>query len=166
MEKTNSYQPMARKEKLVIEQMANEVLVYDLERHKAHCLNLTAAVVWQHCNGKNNIAKITHLVSRDFQTTVSEDIVLLALNQLDKFNLLEKKKDFGFSLPKVTRRDVMKRMGLASVIAIPLVSSIIAPTALASSSCINQNCTVGTPGTCPPSCTCSGGAPGSPGNCI
>jgi hypothetical protein len=166
MEKTNSYQPLARKEKLVIEQMANEVLVYDLERHKAHCLNLTAAVVWQHCNGKNNITKITQLVSRDLQAAVSEDIVLLALNQLDKFNLLEKKNNFAFSLPKVTRRDVMKRVGLASVIAIPLVSSIVAPTALASNSCFNQNCTVGTPGTCPPACVCTGGAPGSPGNCV
>lgn len=165
MEKTNSYQPIARKEKLVIEQMANEVLVYDLDNHKAHCLNLTAAVVWQHCNGKNNVAKVTQLVSRDLQAAVSEEVVLLALNQLEKFNLLEKKKDLEFSLPKITRRDVMKRVGLASVVAIPLVTSIIAPTALASNSCVNQPCVVGTPGTCPPACNCPG-APGNPGFCV
>lgn len=166
MEKTNYFQPLARKEKLVIEQMASEVLVYDLEIHKAHCLNLTSAVIWQHCNGKNNISGIAQLASRDLQANVSEEIVLLALNQLEKFHLLEKQDDIAFAFPKVSRRDVMKRIGVASAIAIPLVTSIVAPTALASASCVNQPCTVGTPGTCPPACTCSGGAPGGPGFCV
>lgn len=166
MEKTNNFQPLARKEKLVIEQMANEVLVYDLESHKAHCLNLTSAVIWQHCNGKNSVIRIIQLASRDLQTSVSEDVVLLALNQLEKFHLLEKQTDFAFTLPKVSRRDLMKRIGVASAIAIPLVTSIVAPTALANASCVNQPCTVGTPGTCPAACTCSGGAPGGPGFCV
>lgn len=170
MEKPINFQPLARKEKLVIEQMTNEVLVYDLKSHKAHCLNLTSALIWQHCNGKNNVARIAQLASRDLQATVSEDVVLLALNQLEKFHLLEVTKEASFNLPKVSRRDVMKRAGVASLIAIPLVTSIVAPTALAAGSCVNQACTVpvggpGPGGGCPPACQCTGGGPGGPGNC-
>lgn len=42
----NSQQrPLARSEGLVIQEMPDEVLVYDLETNKAHCLNETAAFV-------------------------------------------------------------------------------------------------------------------------
>ena len=39
--------PAAREEGLIIQEMADEVLVYDRERYKAHCLNQTAALVWR-----------------------------------------------------------------------------------------------------------------------
>ena len=53
--------PVARKEGLVIQEMPDEVLVYDLETNKAHCLNKTAAFVWNACDGKNSVAEITKL---------------------------------------------------------------------------------------------------------
>jgi len=43
--------PQARSEDLVIQDIGDEVLVYDLTRHKAHCLNRTAALVWRKCDG-------------------------------------------------------------------------------------------------------------------
>lgn len=153
MERPFNFQPLARKEKLVIEQMADEILVYDLETHKAHCLNLTSSVVWQHCNGKNSISQIAKLASKDLQSAVGEEVVVLALNQLEKNNLLAKKENIKFSLPNVSRRDLMKRIGIASAIALPLVSSMVAPTAMASVSCPCSgplDCT-STPG-CPTTC--------------
>ncbi len=163
MEKTNQkFVPLARKEKLIIEQMADEVLVYDLTAHKAHCLNLTAAVVWQNCNGKNDLSQIARFVSRDLQANVSEDVVLLALNQLEKFNLLETKKESPVSVPNISRREVMKRVGIASAIALPVVASIIVPTAMANASCALVPCGAG--GTCTPPCNCD--TPGGPGTCI
>jgi hypothetical protein len=39
--------PRVRKKNLIIDELADEVLVYDLDRHKAHCLNRTAALVWK-----------------------------------------------------------------------------------------------------------------------
>jgi hypothetical protein len=158
------FEPLARKEKLIVEQMADEVLIYDLERHKAHCLNLTAAAVWQHCNGKNNVAQIARLVSRNLQATVSEEVVLLALNQLEKFHLLDDKHDSFFALPKVSRRDVMKRVGVASIIALPVIFSVISPTAFACTSCTpGQPCMTPSDCACP---TCTGTCTGSPGTCI
>jgi hypothetical protein len=45
--------PCARKAGLVIQDMPDEVLVYDLDTNKAHCLNKSAAFVWRSCDGKN-----------------------------------------------------------------------------------------------------------------
>lgn len=35
----NQSTPLARREELVVPELADEVLVYDLRQHKAHCLN-------------------------------------------------------------------------------------------------------------------------------
>ena len=40
--------PRARTEGLVVTELPDELLVYDLERHRAHCLNPTAALVFKH----------------------------------------------------------------------------------------------------------------------
>ncbi len=34
---------------LVMKEMPDEVLLYDLKQHKAHCLNQAAALVWRYC---------------------------------------------------------------------------------------------------------------------
>ena len=40
--------PRARKDGLVIKELVNETLVYDLERDEAQCLNQTAPLVWKY----------------------------------------------------------------------------------------------------------------------
>jgi len=130
----NSQVPVARKEGLVIQEMPEEVLVYDLDTNKAHCLNQTAAFVWKSCDGRNSVADITKLVGNDSGTAIPEDLVWLAIDQLSEKNLLANnlKADFKGS----TRREVIKKIGLAAVIALPLVASLTAPTSvLASNSC-------------------------------
>jgi hypothetical protein len=114
--------------------MPEEVLVYDLDTNKAHCLNQTAAFVWKSCDGRNSVADITKLVGNDSGTAIPEDLVWLAIDQLSEKNLLANnlKADFNGS----TRREVIKKIGLAAVIALPLVASLTAPTSvLASNSC-------------------------------
>ena len=50
----NSQVPVARKQGLVVQEMPDEVLIYDLDTNKAHCLNQTAAFVWKSCDGKKH----------------------------------------------------------------------------------------------------------------
>ena len=47
--------PLARKRGLVVRELPEEVLVYDLDTHKALCLNRTAALVWKCCDGQTGI---------------------------------------------------------------------------------------------------------------
>jgi len=130
----SSQVPVARKEGLVIQEMPEEVLVYDLDTNKAHCLNQTAAFVWKSCDGRNSVADITKLVGDDSGNAVPEDLVWLAIDQLSEKNLLANnlKADFNGT----TRREVIKKIGLAAVIGLPLVASLTAPTSvLAATSC-------------------------------
>ena len=46
MKTTRALMPRARQDELVVEELQDETLVYDLKRHKARCLNRTAALVW------------------------------------------------------------------------------------------------------------------------
>ena len=55
---TGVHLPRIRKQKLIVDELPDEVLVYDLDRHKAHCLNSTAAMVWRRCDGKTRPAEI------------------------------------------------------------------------------------------------------------
>ncbi len=152
-----SQNPIARKAGLVLQEMPDELLVYDLDTNKAHCLNQTSAFVWKACNGKNSVSDISRLFGTDVGNTVPEDLVWLAIDQLSQNNLLENKV-----FPKLngqTRREVIKKIGLASVIALPLVASLAAPSSvLAVVSCTGA-CTVATdcPGGAQTPCVCSGG---------
>lgn len=146
--------PAAREEGLIIQEMADEVLVYDRERYKAHCLNKTAALVWRHCDGKRSVADIARLVEDEIHQPVEEAVVWLGVEQLQKAHLLAE----GASRLKpqgISRRKALQKIGWAAAIGLPLVTSIIAPRAVEASTCsitcsTDSQC-IATPG-CPPSC--------------
>ena len=159
--RTSNLDPLARKEGLIVEQMPDEVLVYDLDRHKAHCLNRTAAFVWQHCDGKSDASKIARRMEKEFNAKVNEDLVYLALDQLGKDHLLEKRVALPVEISGMSRRQVMRRIGLATAVALPVVISIMSPTAANAVTCIatGQPCST-TVVCCSTLATC-----GAVGNC-
>ncbi|MBK9156264.1 MAG: PqqD family protein [Chloracidobacterium sp.] len=130
----NPLNPVARKKGLVIQEVPEEVLVYDLETNKAHCLNKTAAMVWQSCDGQRSVSEIADHVGSLAGQKVSDELVWLAIDQLNTNDLLEKGIDVD--LKGISRRDVIKRIGITSMVALPVIASLVAPpTAMASTSC-------------------------------
>ena len=130
----NSQRPIARKSGLVVQEVPDELLVYDLDSSKAHCLNQSAAMVWRSCDGKNSVAQIATLVGQEAGSEVTEDFVWLAVDQLNENNLLE--KEVVVDLGGMSRREALKKIGMASMIAVPVIASLVAPqSAMASSSC-------------------------------
>ena len=120
----SNVKPQAREAGLVIEGLDNEVLVYDLDRHKAHCLETTAAVVWRYCDGKTGVSEIAAYVRRDLKAPVDDDVVWVALRRLGKANLLQQRVRPPVAL--AGRRDVLKKAALLGGLS---VLSILAPTA-------------------------------------
>jgi hypothetical protein len=120
---------LARRENLVVREMLDEVLVYNLRQHKAHCLNRAAAFVWNHCDGQTTAAEIARLMEQEWRKPISEDVVRLALKQLHKADLLQEPVIRVGVESRVSRREVMRKLGTAAAVALPLVTSIIAPTA-------------------------------------
>ena len=120
--------PQARKSGLIIQEVDSEVLIYDQLTNKAHCLNQTAAKVWNYCDGETTLAEACTALSRDLETPVDEKLVLYALDQFAKDNLLEKGNELpSFIIPGMNRRQMVRTLGLAAVVAVPLVTSIVAP---------------------------------------
>ena len=85
----SSSRPLSRKDQLVVQEHDEEVLVYDLRSNKAFCLNTTAALVWQACDGRQEISEISNLVAKALDEPESEALVWLALDRLKKENLME-----------------------------------------------------------------------------
>jgi hypothetical protein len=147
-----SFKPLAKKENIVVQEAENEVLVYDLITNQAHCLNSTAAFVWQACDGINSVDSISAALAEKSGKQVPQEVVWMALEQLEE-------KDLVVSMPVVStgtsRRDAIKKVGLAAMIALPIVASLAAPTSvMASTSCtcgVDADC-LGQAG-CQPTCT-------------
>jgi hypothetical protein len=132
--KTNQQMPVARKNDIVVQELPGETLVYDLRQHKAHCLNQTAALVWSHCDGETDVASIAALLSKELHRAIDEDVVWLALKQLQRGGLLEGDVVAQGAKPNISRREVVRRLGAATALALPLVTSVVAPTAAQSAS--------------------------------
>jgi hypothetical protein len=136
--KTNQLVPNARTEKLLVRELSDEVVVYDLERDKAICLNSTVAAVWKHCGKNNTASDIAQLLEKELETPIDERVVWLAISQLEKFHLLQKPAiTSNWAAPQLSRRDLM-RMGVATAVALPLIVAISAPTAAQAASAITS----------------------------
>lgn len=122
--------PQARREDLVIQETRKEILVFDLRNNQVSCLNATSAMVWQMCDGHHTIKEISEELSNKLKSLVSEDFVWLAVNQLKQKNLIEDGVIVPLDLQRLSRRDVVRKIGLSALIAFPLVTSLIAPPAI------------------------------------
>ena len=122
--------PKCHKENIVIQELENELLIYDLNINKVYCLNHTSAMVWQLSDGENSIPEISLLMSKKLQTEISEDFVWLALDRLKQADLLDKSTKIEIDFNGLTRRQLIRKVGLASMIALPIIASVVAPTAV------------------------------------
>jgi hypothetical protein len=129
--------PVARTESLIVKEVDGETLVYDLTTDKAHCLNETAALVWQNCDGRKTVSEISATLSAESNTDVKDEVVWLALDQLEKFKLLAEAPVKPGFLAGMTRRQMVARLGIAAI-AIPSIVSMVSPTASAQGSCFPQ----------------------------
>ena len=163
--------PEARRDDLVTREIPEELLVYDLKRHKAFCLNQMAASIWKKCSGKRTVAELLSELQREYRLTIDERAVWLGLDQLHKANLLKHPRRRPSQWPQISRRGLVRAGLIAGVV--PLVTMIVAPTPQSAATTITRaQCKAKTqiggcgglacsdsPGTCQPSgkgkCDCA-----------
>jgi hypothetical protein len=139
--------PHAREEELVVKVLGDELLIYDLKRHKAHSLNRTAAWVWNHADGHTSIEQMRNLLEEELKTAVGLEVIRLALGQLQKAHLLVETTAWMPPVTRLSRRDAVRTIGIAAVL-LPAVATIFAPKALAVASCKPRNATCTTGSQC------------------
>jgi len=123
--------PQARREGLVVKEVDNEVLVYDLERDEAHCLNLSAATIWRLCDGKTSTSGLGRALEDKNGARVDERVIWLGLQDLSRNHLLEDATVWPepmMATKGMSRREAVRRIGVGAAFALPLVISITAPT--------------------------------------
>jgi hypothetical protein len=154
--------PRARQAGLIVRELDDETLIYDVDTDKAHCLNQTAALIWKHCDGTSAVSQICEVLSQTMETTIDQKVVWYALEQFNKDRLLEEKIEppAAFMIAGMSRRQMVRTLGLAAMVAIPLVTSIVVPTAVqAGTSCIGDGNPCPTGSGCCPGLFCFGKPP-------
>jgi hypothetical protein len=128
--------PKARQNGVLVQPAGDELLLYDEQTHRAHCLDARAAQVWSLCDGQRTVPEIARAFG---QGAEGEAVVAWTLDALAEADLLETGQSVREAL---SRRRMLRNIGLA---AIPVVLAITAPharAAVSTCSIAGQPCTV------------------------
>lgn len=131
--------PQARTAEIVEQELGAELLIYNLQSDKAYTLNETSKIIFQACDGQTTFGDLQR------KHKFTEDLIYLTLDELKREDLINDAYQSKFA--RVSRREVIKKVGLASMTMLPVIASITAPSAVAAASC---NCS-------PPASTCCSG---------
>jgi hypothetical protein len=129
----------ARRNDIVVDEVVDELLIYDRRADVAHCLGEIAATVWRTCEGGATLGEVAEqLVARDLADS-SDDAAELAdtaVAELVEKGLL---KTSGIGADRVSRRQALRRMagvGAAALVAPLVVSAAVPNSAAAAGSCV------------------------------
>jgi hypothetical protein len=151
--------PVARHHGLLVRTVGEEIVVYDLTTHRAHCLGPAAAAVFRMADGSRSESILAAEIAEATGGAVGADLAARAVDELGEAGLLD---PASRAAPGASRREMLRRAGLGMAAALPLVSSLVAPTpAEAAATCVSD-CTNQPPGT---PCDSFGGCPNTTNSC-
>jgi hypothetical protein len=114
--------PLARTVGLRLEEVDDELLVFDLEQNRAHSLNAGASAVWRLCDGQRTIDEINVAAAEALGVDPDMAMTRQALRHLERAGLLEVEQ-----APASQRRQLLQKIGWAAVV--PFIASISMPSA-------------------------------------
>jgi len=124
--------PLARKSDLFAENLPEEVVLYDKTNNKVHCLNKTAAAIWENCDGTRTVDDLAQIVEGKLGAPTDREVVLLTLEELEKAGLMEVGVSVASDAGFTSRREAVGKIALAGT---ALVATIIAAAPAAHASC-------------------------------
>lgn len=114
-------------ESLTVEKLSDgSMAIVDNRTKSVHSLNATAALVWEACARGASVDEIRRAVELAAQSPVSEEIVLKALAELRKADLVESNAPNFAAEPDLGRRSVLRRVAAAGAVAVPVVLTLTA----------------------------------------
>lgn len=123
--------PKARNSEIVEQDLGQELLIYDLRIDKAYTLNETSKIVFKACGTRCTFDELTR------RQKFTDDLIYLALDGLRANNLIENYQSTHFA--GLSRREIIKKVGLASMIALPVIVGMTAPMAANAASLLLAN---------------------------
>jgi hypothetical protein len=132
--------PKAKLENLVVQDFSDEILIYNLENNKAYSLNKTLTLVWQNCDGKKDVQQIARELEKKLNQSVPIELIWLALDSLQKQDLIKTEEIELPALNANNRRQMLKKIALATLVSLPVMSILTAPLATHAASGIPAVC--------------------------
>ena len=62
----NSSKPK-KNEKILLRDMKDGIILYDVDRGKAHVLNLFASYIWDHCDSQHSVKEIIETIEEELK---------------------------------------------------------------------------------------------------
>lgn len=115
---------------LLVQDLNDEVLIYDTNFDKSYCLNSTARTVFNACDGKTTL----EILKND----LPEDVIFLTLDELKRNNLIQ--SEYVSPFGGMNRREVIKKVGLATMVVLPVITGLVAPKAVHAASTCGLGC--------------------------
>lgn len=137
----------ARNDDLEIQELGDELLVYDRRTDVAHCLTPTATAVWRALGYR---AALDVVVAR-----FGAEAVEATVDELAAKGLLEAVDGIADAAPRISRRQAVRRLAVTAVAGATVVS-VVAPPAAWALTCPASGSGIKAPSGCP----CNGN-----GNC-
>lgn len=81
--------PVARRNDLIVKHDTGELFIEDILNNAKIHLNPTSAYVWEKCDGKHETSQIAAEMSEELGMSVSERVIVSALNRLQGERLLQ-----------------------------------------------------------------------------
>jgi hypothetical protein len=122
---------------LLSQPLDDELILYDQSRDRGHCLNRTAALVWQLSDGGHSIPDIAAILRTELDPAADENLVWHTLDHLNAVHLLETPSPRPIDEMRASRRQFIAKVGLVGVasLLLPVVTSVATPAAAETVSC-------------------------------
>jgi hypothetical protein len=118
--------PVARHADLHLEEVGDDLVIYDHRTHAAHSLNAASAFVWEHCDGQRSPAEIA-ACARAAGLSWTDETIAQALAQLADRDLLEGTVTAAGPTQRLISRRVLTKAAVAALV--PAIVSIATPAA-------------------------------------
>ena len=122
--------PKTRTSSLVTQTVGDETLIYDLNTHRAYCLNVTASAVWNACDGKKEVETFVA------ESGIPKALVHYSVSRLRENKLIDETTESALPSRQFSRRDAVALAAKFAVV-LPVIGMLVAPPAArAQSACL------------------------------
>ena len=122
--------PKTRTSSLVTQTIGDETLIYDLNTHRAYCLNVTASAVWNACDGKKEVETFVA------ESGIPKELVHYSVSRLRENKLIDETVGNVPPSRQFSRRDAVALAAKFAVV-LPVIGMLVAPQPIhAQSACL------------------------------
>lgn len=122
---TSEKLPKLRSSDIVVQAVEGELVVYDVRTHEAHSLDAVATAIWLAHDGTRDLVEVARHASATSGATVDAAVVAATIGKFAELGLTESEP--AQRREGVSRRAMMRSLGKAAMVALPVIVTLSVP---------------------------------------